>query len=553
MSSNPIHSFTTDVSPLEKPSQFNYPFYYQPDELAVIAARELQDYLSKQDNWFASGSLQEAGKMFGVLVVESPDGKLGYLAAFSGKLAGKTTQPYFVPPVYELERVDRFFKQETDKLDALTQHIKLLETNPANIQLMQSYNAQQKASSDKLEKEKERIQRQKRDRRIFLKHQKATLSPADYRLVESQQRQFSLNDSFFLKEYEIYLDQEIAELKEEFEILNGKLETLKTERREGSNWLQDWLFDEYNFLNIAGERKNVKDIFKTRIPDTPPAATGDCAAPKLLQYAFENKWKPITMAEFWYGKSPKSKVRQHGNFYPACRSKCEPVLGFMLQGMNVAANPLLENPATEKHLEIIYEDEHMLAINKPAEMLSVAGKTISDSVQTRMRSMFPDATGPMIVHRLDMSTSGIMLVAKTLDDYHNLQNQFTTRTVQKKYIAVLDGIVEQENGYIDLPLRVDLDNRPYQLVDHTYGKAARTRYEVISRQESQTTVHFYPITGRTHQLRVHAAHVDGLNTPIVGDDLYGKKESRLHLHAAQITFEHPLSRKRITLKVPAPF
>jgi len=548
-----FHSFKTDVAGLKKPVQFNYPFYYQPQELAVIASQELQQYLALQTQWFAAGGLQEAGKMFGVLIVEDPDGILGYLAAFSGKLAGETTQPFFVPPVYELERVDQFFAQETKKLDGLTKDLLRLEKNHANQELVANYHRSAAQNAQKLEFEKERIQSQKRNRRIQVKAQKKTLSAAAFEVFESQQRQLSLNDSFFLKEYELYLDQKIDPLKREFDQLQERWSALREKRRDGSNWLQDWLFSEYNFLNAAGEQQNVKDLFKTRTPCMPPAATGDCAAPKLLQYAFEHGLKPVTMAEFWYGKSPKSKVRKHGNYYPACRSKCEPVLEFMLQGLDVEPNPLLDNPAAGKDLEIIYEDEYLLAVNKPVEFLSVPGKTITDSVQTRMKLKYPDATGPMVVHRLDMSTSGILLIAKTLEIYHHLQEQFTKRRVQKRYVAVLNAMVEKDQGYIDLPLRVDLDNRPYQLVDHEYGKSARTRFEVLDRKDGKTTVYFYPVTGRTHQLRVHAAHVDGLNAPILGDDLYGKKESRLHLHAERLTFIHPITKNKMQLEAAAAF
>ena len=533
--------------------QFNFPFYYQPHALAVLAAQELQEYLVKQKEWFTIGGLQEAGKMFGVLVVQDAHENLGFLAGFSGKLAGETTQPHFVPPVYELERVDQFFKQETDKLDMITKQIATLENDPETIRIIEEFEQQSALQKISLEKETERTKALKRDRRKFLKQQKKELNYINFQTVESQQRQLSLNDNFFLKEYEEYLEEKIAALKKQYDALQLELETLRMRRKNGSNWLQDWLFDEYNFLNANKEVKNVKEIFSSRIPDTPPAATGDCAAPKLLQYAYANDLKPITMAEFWYGASPKSKVRQHGNYYPSCRSKCEPVLGFMLQGLDVEPNPLLENPAVNKVLEILYEDDVLLAINKPAEFLSVAGKNITDSVQTRMKAKYPEATGPMIVHRLDMSTSGILLIAKTLEAYHDLQEQFTKRTVQKRYVAILNGTVQNDDGYIDLPLRVDLDNRPYQLVDHQYGKSARTKFDVVKRLGNKTLVHFYPITGRTHQLRVHAAHVDGLNAPIVGDDLYGKPDLRLHLHAEMIVFEHPLSRKRITIKTTAPF
>ncbi|WP_194850643.1 RluA family pseudouridine synthase [Nonlabens antarcticus] len=548
-----IHSFKTDVDSIEKPSQFNFPFYYQPHELARIAAQELQEYLALQTEWFSIEGLQEAGKMFGVLVVENLNGELDYLAGFSGKLAGETTQPFFVPPVYELERVDQFFKQETHKLDLLTQELQKLETDPLNTELIANYSKAAAENQQKLKFEKKRIQSRKRQRRIYLKEQKKLLPKVEFSTFEAEQRQLSLNDSFYLKEYDVYLEQKIMQLQQKFNLLQDKLNALRSQRKDGSNWLQDWLFDEYNFLNARGETKSVKNIFKSRIPESPPAATGDCAAPKLLQYAFQNNLKPITMAEFWYGKSPKSKVRKHGNFYPACRSKCEPVLEFMLMGMDVEANPLLESPVVDEELEIIYEDEYMLAINKPPEFLSVPGKSINDSVQSRMKKKYPDATGPLIVHRLDMSTSGILLIAKTLEVYHDLQEQFTKRSVHKRYVAILNGNVKEDDGYIDLPLRVDLDNRPYQLVDYEYGKSARTRFEVVERFDGKTRVHFYPITGRTHQLRVHAAHVDGLNTPIVGDDLYGNREGRLHLHAQQITFVHPISRKRTTLKTQSEF
>lgn len=547
-----FHTFRQQISDIELPQQFNFPFYYEPHPLARIAAQELQDYLDKQ-SWFCKGGLQQSGKMFGVLVVSNSENEIGYLAGFSGKLAGETTQKNFVPPVYELERVDLFFKEETAKLDQLTQQIAQLENDPETAIIYNKFKEQNLSNYKRLEIENERIKKQKRERRKYLKEQKQVLSEIDFTSLEAQLRQQSLNNNFFLKEYESYLHQQLSGLKAKYDSLKTQIDALKEKRKLGSNWLQDWLFDEYHFLNAYGQTKSVKQIFKTHVPDTPPAATGDCAAPKLLQYAYKNELSPITMAEFWYGPAPKSKVRQHGNFYPSCRSKCEPVLGFMLQGLDVEDNPLLKNTAADKTLDILFEDEYMLAINKPAELLSVAGKTISDSVQTRMKILYPDATGPMIVHRLDMSTSGILLIAKTLDVYHHLQSQFTTRTIDKRYIAILEGEFMQDAGFIDLPLRVDLDNRPYQLVDPVYGKSARTRFEVIERQRGRTKVHFYPITGRTHQLRVHAAHKNGLNTPIVGDDLYGKKDQRLHLHAEKITFLHPITKETKTVTSPAPF
>ena len=303
-------------------------------------------------------------------------------------------------------------------------------------------------------------------------------------------------------------------------------------------------------MNQAGEIKSLLDIFQDKIPI---GGTGECAAPKLLQYAFQHKMKPLAMAEFWWGQSPKSEIRKHRNFYPACIGKCKPVLSHMLEGIEMDENPLLKNPAEGKEIEIIFEDEHLLVINKPAEFLSVPGRYIKDSVAQRMKDKFPEATGPLIVHRLDMSTSGIMLIAKSLEVHKFLQSQFIKRTIKKRYVALLEGIVSEEEGTVDLPLRADWNERPKQLVCYDDGKPAQTKWKVIKRKNQQTRIHFFPITGRTHQLRVHAAHPLGLKLPIIGDDLYGTKSDRLCLHAEWIEFLHPISREVMTIEVEAGF
>ena len=314
--------------------------------------------------------------------------------------------------------------------------------------------------------------------------------------------------------------------------------------------MQQKLFAEYSFLNQFGERKSIGEIFN----NNPPAGAGECAAPKLLHYAFEHSLKPIAMAEFWWGQSPKSEIRKHKQFYPACKSKCEPILmSHMLNGFDMEANPFQENPAEGKNIEIVFEDEVLAVINKPAEFLSVPGKIISDSVYQRVKELYPNATGPLIVHRLDMSTSGLMLIAKDEETYVKLQSQFIKRTIKKRYVALLDGILEENEGFIDLPLRVDLDDRPRQLVCYEHGKPAQTKWEKIEVRNNQTLVYFYPITGRTHQLRVHASHELGLKTPIVGDDLYGTIANRLHLHAESLTFEHPITREKMTITKEAIF
>ena len=259
------------------------------------------------------------------------------------------------------------------------------------------------------------------------------------------------------------------------------------------------------------------------------------------------------MAEFWWGISPNSAIRKHKNFYPACQGRCKPILNHMLEGVKMDANLLLENLAEKQPLEIVYEDAVLLVVNKPAEFLSVPGKDITDSVYTRIKAQYPNASGPLIVHRLDMSTSGILILTKTKEANKILQSQFIKRTIKKRYVALLDGEISENSGKIQLPLRVDLDDRPRQLVDFEYGKNAITDWEIIKKEKGKTKVHFYPITGRTHQLRVHAAHKDGLNTPIFGDDLYGKKENRLHLHAEFIEFSHPSTKEIMRFTVAADF
>ena len=262
--------------------------------------------------------------------------------------------------------------------------------------------------------------------------------------------------------------------------------------------------------------------------------------------------KPIAMAEFWWGMSPDSEVRVHKQFYPACRGKCEPILAHMLEGIEVEENPMLSQ-AEVKDLEIVFEDDWLLLINKPADFLSVPGKELKDSVLERIKINYPSATGPLLVHRLDMSTSGLLLVAKTEDVYKNLQKQFIQRKVRKTYLALLEGIVNEKEGNIDLPLRVDLEDRPKQMVCYEHGKNALTEFKVLEIKDNKTWIKFYPITGRTHQLRVHAAHHLGLNCPIVGDDLYGTKAQRLHLHAAQIEFTHPITKDKMVVDCEADF
>lgn len=548
-----VQSFKADVTGISIPATFTFPFHYEPHALARMAAAQLQNFITAQ-NWFAADNAQQdVGKMFGVLVVQDTAGNLGFIAAFSGKLVNSNLHSGFVPPLYDMLDEQGYFITESKKLEATNATISHLENSTTYHDTLFKVKRLGQEKSEKLEAQRLKVRHERAARKQLRVTQESILSNEEYANLQDQHNQRRINDRFLLREYEVYLDGKIAPFQKIINDVEQQIASLKEARRVKSSSVQDWLFERYNFLNAHGHVKNVVAIFKEFSSIVPPAGAGDCAAPKLLQYAFQHQLKPIAMAEFWWGKPAPSNIRKQGNFYPACRNKCEPILGHMLQGLAVEPNPLLLNPAIGKELEFIYEDPYLVIVNKPAEFLSVPGKTITDSVQQRMRSRYPNATGPLTVHRLDMATSGLMVIALSKEVHGHLQEQFMKRTVKKRYVALLDGIVKQSQEYIDLPLRVDIDNRPYQLVCYEHGKTARTRYEVLAVHNNQTRVNFYPITGRTHQLRMHAAHPNGLDTPIVGDDLYGVKKDRLYLHAAQLTFKHPVYKESMNFEIDAPF
>ena len=446
-------------SHLERPERFTYPFCYEPHPLCQLAAKEVQAYIAAHPEIREDA---DQGKMFGVLVVgeltaePSATGRLGFLAAYSGLLAGRNDWAYFVPPVYDAQQPDGHFKQQ-EQIISLTSHP----------------------------------------------------SP-----LTSKQ-----------------LSQE----------------------------LQTWLFHQYRLLNAHGEVKDLVDIWQEyynrpkllqKYP-LPPGGTGDCCAPKLLQYAYQQGLKPLCMAEFWWGATTKTELRQHLNYYPACRGKCKPILTWMLQGLDVDPDPETLS-LQQMELPVVYEDEWLLVVNKPSGLLSVPGRIGQYSVETIMQERYPDS---MVVHRLDMGTSGLLIVAKTQDVYRALQEQFVKHQIRKKYLAVLEMNHSSFNiqhstlpakGRISLPLRPDPMNRPRQIVDLEHGKRAVTDYEFLS----DRVVALWPQTGRTHQLRIHCAHPDGLGCPIVGDELYGTRQQgqRLMLHAAELWFRHPVTLEEIHLE-----
>ena len=539
-----LHHFTRSIAHIALPDKFTYPFHYTPHPLCVMAADEVQVYLQHQAQW--QDELQQ-GKMFGVLIVQTTEGEIGYLAAFSGILAGKNIHPYFVPPIYDLLQPDGFFKKEEEHISAINHRIRELEEDTSYQKCRQALEEETARCSQLLSQAKARLKAAKelRDRR----RQTEQLSESEQAAM-IRESQFQKAE---LKRLERSLKEHLSSLQKETDTYVSQIEALKNERKSRSATLQQQLFEQFRLLNARGEVKDLCSIFAHTVHKIPPAGAGECAAPKLLQYAYSHHYRPVAMAEFWWGNSPKAEIRHHGHYYPACKGKCEPILGHMLQGLEVEENPLLEDNHRTTVLDIIYEDDYLLIVNKPAGMLSVPGKETADSVYSRIRHLYPDATGPLVVHRLDMATSGLLLIAKTKEVHQNLQAQFSNRSIKKRYTALLEGIVSDEEGTIDLPLCLNPLDRPRQIVDKEHGKPAITRYRVLARTESQTLVAFYPLTGRTHQLRVHSAHSLGLHCPIKGDELYGSKADRLYLHAESLEFTHPVSKEKVTIEVKADF
>lgn len=560
--SNHFTHFKASITDFSLPEKFTFPFYYEPHPLAVLAAEELQEYLRTQtdfDHNFGIDASKDGlviGKMFGVLVVQNTAGEVGYLSAFSGKLAESNHHKRFVPPVFDMLTENSFFNEGMKVLNPMNRQIEALENAPEFIKAKAELKTIKSAANQELAAAKVLAKAQKKERKAQREAAKLKLSEEEFNALNEALRQQSIKSNFLIKDMTKYWKYRIEAAETKVKQYLEEINELKTIRKNKSAALQQRLFDNYTFLNKDGESKSLSEIFEG---NTLIAGAGECAAPKLLQYAFLHDLKPIVMAEFWWGKAPNMEIRQHGNFYPACRGKCKPILGHMLKGMKIDDNPMLVNTAFGQKIKTVYEDEVLLIVNKPAEFLSVPGKNIEDSVQFRMQLKYPNATGPMTVHRLDMSTSGLMLIAKTKEVHAFLQQQFIKRRVKKRYVAVLDGIVEADEGIIDLPLRVDLNDRPRQLVCYEHGKKAVTKWKVIERKTcaktsvGKTRIHFFPITGRTHQLRVHAAHPKGLNLPIIGDDLYGKKANRLHLHAEWISFMHPVSREIMEVEIQADF
>jgi len=551
--------FKDEFKEEDLPSKFTFPFYYVPHPIAIQAAEEVQGYLERQDDFVHNFGLDpEAkgiviGKMFGVLVVRNQEGELGYLRAFSGKLADSNEHTGFVPPVFDVLYSKGFYKKEEAVVSSLNAEVESLEASEEYLAAKKTYHGLQREGEEKIKAMKVSNKEGKKKRKELRTEGALELGQEEYKALVERLREESIKSNYRLRDLIKYWDHRIGEARTAFLKIEDKIIGLKKERRERSSALQDQIFSRYTFLNSHQENKSLLDLFMDSPNKRPPAGAGECAAPKLLQYAFLNHLQPLALAEFWWGESPPGEVRRHGNFYPACQGKCKPILTHMLSSTDTDEDPLLINPGAELKIQVVYEDEHLAVVNKPPEFLSVPGRYIKDSVQNRMKVKFPDATGPLVVHRLDMSTSGLLLIAKSIEVYKLLQRQFSERKVYKRYVALLEGELPGHKGEINLPLRLDFDDRPRQMVCEANGKAAKTHWELVHFQDGISRVNLFPKTGRTHQLRVHAAHVRGLNAPILGDDLYGKVQDRLHLHAEELRFWHPVLKKEICIVEDASF
>ncbi|MCR5394974.1 MAG: RluA family pseudouridine synthase [Bacteroidales bacterium] len=324
--------------------------------------------------------------------------------------------------------------------------------------------------------------------------------------------------------------------------IEHQLSQLQQERRERSAALQLKIFSHFDFCNEQGEYRNVVDIFRDAKRGLPPGGTGECAAPRLLQYALQHGLEPVSLAEFWYGRSPSRYRRVHGQFYPSCIEKCSPLLAYMT-GQRAAEPPAVDDALQP---EVLYDNDRVVVVCKPAGMLSQPAKDLSlPNLEQWLKRRYPDCRLPfMLAHRLDQATSGVLIAAKDAQTHKALQKAFEQKRIRKRYVALLAGTVPSDCGIISLPLCTNPDDRPRQVVDWQFGRESLTRYEVLERrQDGRTLIAFYPLTGRTHQLRLHAASPFGLDCPICGDTLYQEEPTpgRLCLHAEQIIFPDDLA------------
>ncbi len=514
------------------PERLNCPFYYQPHPLCRQAATEVQEDICAMAEWQDEVA---GGKMFGVLVVKDSTGNIGYLRAYSGQICGKADWQGWVPAVFDYLQPDGYFAVHEAEISVLNGEIAAMEQSPRHL-----------LDCARLAKRREEGERQIEEYRTFVAAQKAQRA---VRRASGEDAATLIKESQFqkaeLRRLKNMVKTSLQPLEEAVARHDRELAARRLRRKRMSDALQHWLFEHFVMCNGKGEKKNLIEIFADTPAAVPPSGTGECCAPKLLQYAFLHGYKPLAVAEFWWGRSPEGEIRHHGEFYPACQGKCKPVLDFMLQGLDVEENPLLL-PEDRTDLPIVYEDGYLLAADKPAGMLAVPGKGQRLSAQEILSSRYGTVYA---CHRLDMQTSGILLFARTAEMQRTMQGMFARREVHKMYTAVLDGISGRpSSGDIDLPLSPDYENRPRQRVDFAAGKPAMTHYNIMYTRDGKSVVELFPMTGRTHQLRMHCAHPDGLGVPIIGDDLYGHHSQRLLLNAQRMEFTHPVTSQPVIIE-----
>ncbi|MEZ9775439.1 pseudouridine synthase [Vibrio sp. 10N.261.54.A5] len=549
----PLHLANTNVD-LALPTRFTFPYYYTPHPVCEFAMLQLQQSLVD-----CGVNETSQGNLYAVLLVQNPTTQgLGYLSAFSGlqldpALVSQLNNIHFVPPAFDskqfqsqnsanlarqLQLSDDIEKlQQSHNLDTLLAELEGLKIESAKaIEAFQLAMAANKAQRNELREQ--------------ANQEKALGNLESAANLLKQLGNQSSQEKRDLKALRIEWKQKIAERQSQIDLIESELKNRKQDHQAVSQQLETQRLSHYRFINQAKQSKNLLELLDGK---DALEGSGDCCLPKLLNFAFEHGFKPLALSEFWWGLPPTDIIRQHANLYPVCQSKSFEILEHQLSGIELEDNPLIVNPAVGKSFNIVYEDDEIVVVNKPEEFMSVPGKFIEDSVYTRIKARYPDATGPLIIHRLDMSTSGLLILALTAESNKHIQKQFINRTVEKRYTALLDGEITGESGNISLPLRGDITDRPRQLVCHQHGRNTETHWQVVSTHNGKTKVHLYPKTGRTHQLRVHCAHPLGLGVPIRGDDLYGYKRERLHLHAGYLKLIHPTTGEWMEFEVPSEF
>lgn len=542
-----FHRFKKDISSVSLPTSFNNPFHYSPHTLCVWAADELRLLLQSDPRLAADAA---TGKMMGVLVVRNVAGEVGYLAGFSGLLCGANRQAGFVPPVLDFLAPDGCFKREEAAITAINHKIAEIERSDEYHSAVEAVAHSECYAHETIAARKQQYAANKKVRDE--KRASGTATAAELEALIHQSR----FEKAELKRLARACNEQVESARALLLPFTQRIAALAAERKQRSAALQEWLFTQFNVLNGRGEKASLLQIFATYTGTLPPAGAGECAAPKMLHYAYENNMQPLAMAEFWVGASPTGEVRRNGFFYPSCKSKCYPILSYMLQGIDVEESALERGGDNLSAIKVVYEDDSLIVVDKPHDVLSVPGIVGGSSVQDWLRSTYK-SNDIFVVHRLDMATSGLLVAARSMDVFKAMQGLFASREVEKRYVALLNGVPQQCEGEITLPLMPDYDHRPCQKVSFEEGKPAKTIFKLLRNVQCGSSecalMSLQPVTGRTHQLRVHCAHHLGLNVPIVGDALYGATAERLMLHASYVAFRHPVSGRRVEFSSLAPF